>query len=286
MVINPKFENSVKKPSLQDILDEEIISCVLKFKKENVVSIGLAVVLVENCSLTDFYALQKILKAKSLGFFSLFKKKSKDIKLKDLKKDIDILNTNSLIHGINIQIPLPAHLKPESIISLVKPKKDSYCMTLENRALLWSGHPRVIPCPALAVMALLKHHNVSIEGKDAVVVGRSQMAGLPIFQQLLFNNSSVTVCHSHTKNLKDIISRGDIIVVCTGKKEMLTWKNFKEGAVVIDMGIHKDEKGFSGDVKKDNLQNHLFGYFSGREDIAPLTISMLLKNTCNLALAP
>lgn len=244
---------------------------------------GLSVILVGDDPASAIYVRNKIKACEKLGFYSLLKKQPANVSQADLKKLIQNLNTNEKIHGILVQLPLPSSLNKEDVLSYIEPQKDVDSLTLENKALLWSNQPRVIPCTPQGIMTLLKHYEVPIKGKKALVVGRSQIVGLPMFQQLLSHQATVTVAHSQTKNLSELSRQADIVVVCAGKKGLLAKEDFKKGAVVVDVGIHRSEKGLSGDVKTEGLENHLSAFSPVPGGVGPMTIAMLLKNCFHLA---
>ena len=164
-----------------------------EFKKSNTFPPGLAVFLVGDDPASAIYVKNKIKACERTGFYSVLKKAPADIRPSDLKRDIGQFNESQKIHGILVQLPLPASLKKEDVLSWIDPKKDVDGLTLENKALLWSGQPRVIPCTALGIISLLKYYEIPIKGQNAVVVGRSQIVGLPMCQQLLAEQATVTV---------------------------------------------------------------------------------------------
>ena len=256
---------------------------VQEFKKERSFVPGLAVVLIGDNPASELYVRNKIKACQQAGFHSILKKGSSSILKTELKKQIDELNFQKNIHGILVQLPVPPSLNEKEILSWIDPKKDVDGLTLENKALLWSGCPRVIPCTPQGIMALLKHYEIPIKGKQAVVVGRSQIVGLPMFQQLLSHQATVTICHSQTKNLSQICRQADIVVVCTGQKGLLGKKDFKKGAVVVDVGIHRDGKKLFGDVRSENLEDYLLAFTPVPGGVGPMTIAMLLKNSFHLA---
>ena len=179
---------------------------------------------------------------KKVGFHSVLKKWPSSISKLELKKGVEVFNADPAIHGILIQFPLPLSLDQNEVLSWLDPKKDVDGLTLENKALLWSGTPRVIPCTPKGMITLLKHYEIPIKGQKALVIGRSQIVGLPLFQQLLSQNATVTVCHSQTKNLSRLCREADIVAVCAGKKALIGKKDLKKGAVVLDTGIHRENK--------------------------------------------
>jgi len=269
------------------LLSEKILQDISKevkiFQKEHSLFPGLSVILVGYDPASEVYVRHKIKACERIGFYSVLKKLPASVSKSHLKQEIEKLNKDKKIHGILVQLPLPSSLKEEEVFSWIDPKKDVDALTLENKALLWSGQARLVPCTPQGIITLLKHYNIPIKGQKAVVVGRSQIVGLPVFQQLLFHQATVTVCHSYTKNLSEICQQADIVVVCAGRKGLLGRPDFKKGAVVIDVGIHRFEGKIYGDVRKEFLENHLSAFTPVPGGIGPMTIAMLLKNCFYLA---
>ena len=257
----------------KDIFDE-----VQSLKKDHNLTPGLAVCLAGDNPASEVYVRNKIKACEKAGFYSVLKKFSNDISKESLKKEILMLNSDKSIHGLLIQLPLPEGLCEKEILSWLNPLKDVDALTLENKALLWQGEPRVIPCTPKGIISLLKHYGISIKGKTAVVVGRSQIVGLPMFQQLLSHQATVTVCHSQTKNLSEICRLADIVVACAGVKGLLSKKDFKKGAVVVDVGIHRVDNKLYGDVDTAGLEDHLSALSPVPGGVGPMTIASLLEN--------
>ena len=252
------------------------------FKKKLFLTPGLAAVLIGDHPASEVYVQHKLRACRQVGFHSILKQLPKSISKSDLKEQIKELNTDKKIHGVLVQLPLPSTLKEEVVLSWIDPEKDVDGLTLENKALLWAGAPRVVPCTPQGVIALLKHYEIPIQGKQAVVVGRSQIVGLPLFQQLLSHQATVTVCHSQTKNLSKFCREADIVIACAGKKGLLGKEDFKKGAAVVDVGIHREGKKLFGDVRPEGLENHLSALTPVPGGVGPMTIAMLLKNCLHL----
>ena len=269
--------------SLSKKIFQKVAIEVQEFKKQHSFVPGLAVILIGDNPASEIYVRNKIKACKQVGFHSILKQLPTSVSKMELKKQIDELNEDKNIHGILIQLPLPSSLSEKEILSWVKPTKDVDGLTLENKALLWSGSPRVVPCTPQGVIALLKHYEIPIEGRQAVVLGRSQIVGLPMFQQLISHQATVTLCHSYTRNLSQICKQADIVVVCAGKKELLGKEDFKKGAVVVDVGIHKVDNKLCGDVRSEGLEDHLFALSPVPGGVGPMTIAMLIKNNLKLA---
>ncbi len=248
---------------------------------------GLAVILAGEDPASRLYVSRKIKFCRELGFHSVLREFPAGAEASSLTKQIEEWNTCPEIHGILIQLPLPRHIQEAEIFARLKPEKDPDGLTLENRALLWAGAPRVVPCTPKGIIALLKSYDIPLEGRSAVVVGRSQIVGLPMARQLLAHNATVTVCHSRTKSLKEAVCQGDIVVACAGRRGLLGREDFKKGAAVVDVGIHRVSSGgkvrLEGDVRTEGLEGHLSALSPVPGGAGPMTIAMLLDNTFHLA---
>ena len=273
--------------SLSSSLRAELKNKVTGLKQTNQITPGLAVILIGEDPASQVYVRQKLKACEEAGFQSWKYEFPTHISPEKLKQQIEDLNTRSEVHGILIQLPLPSSLKEKEVLSWVDPKKDPDGLTLENKGKLWSFEPRVIPCTPKGILVLLKHYKIPLKGQSVVIVGRSQIVGLPLVQQFLENNSTVTICHSFTKNLSTFTKQADIVVACVGKKEFLKKEHFKEGATVVDVGIHRiTEKGkvqLKGDVQTKDLEHWISALSPVPGGVGPMTIAMLLENTFELA---
>lgn len=269
------------------ILSEEIFKNIFdevqNLKDNYKLTPGLAVCLVGDNPASTIYVKNKIKVCEKAGFHSVLKKFPKDISKRNLKKEILVLNRDKNIHGILVQLPLPKPFCEKEVLSWLDPKKDADALTMENKALLWEGTPRIIPCTPKGIISLLKYYSIPIEGKRAVIIGRSQIVGLPMFQQLLSQNATVTVAHSKTKNLSVVCRSADIVIACAGVKGLLSKKDFKKGAVVIDVGIHRVGKKLYGDINTKDLENHLSALSPVPGGVGPMTIASLLENCLSLS---
>ena len=274
------------------ILDGKVLSAkifksifdeVQGLKKNYSLTPGLAVCLVGDDPASAVYVKNKIKACEKAGFYSLLKKLDGFISKESLKKEILVLNADKNIHGVLVQLPLPKSFCEKEVLSWIDPKKDVDALTLENKALLWQGKPRVIPCTPKGIISLLKYYEIPIKGKTAVVVGRSQIVGLPIFQQLLSQDATVTVGHSQTKNLSEVCRLADLVIACAGVKGLLSKKDFKKGAVVVDVGIHRENGKLCGDVNTEDLEDHLLALSPVPGGVGPMTIASLLENGLSLA---
>ncbi|MCZ0932029.1 MAG: bifunctional 5,10-methylenetetrahydrofolate dehydrogenase/5,10-methenyltetrahydrofolate cyclohydrolase [Oligoflexia bacterium] len=268
---------------LSEKIFKDIFNEVQDLKKNYNLIPGLAVCLVGDNPASEVYVRNKIKACERVGFYSVLKKFPSDISKENLKKEILMLNADKNIHGLLVQLPLPKGLYEKEVLSWLDPLKDVDALTLENKALLWQGAPRVVPCTPKGIISLLKHYEISIKGKTAVVVGRSQIVGLPMFQQLLSHQATVTVCHSQTKNLSEVCRSADIVVACAGVKGLLSKRDFKKGAVVVDVGIHRVDKKLYGDVDTEGLKEHLSALSLVPGGVGPMTIASLLENCLEIA---
>ena len=260
---------------------QNLYSETQKFKKDLIPS--LAVCLAGDNSASRIYVENKIKACKKAGLKSVPRYFPSDCSKQDLKEEILKLNADPDIHGILVQLPLPQKFSEQELLSWIDPKKDVDGLTLENKALLWSGRPRVTPCTPKGIISLLKYYKIPIKSQHAVVVGRSQIVGLPLFQQLVFHDATAVLCHSHTKDLSAVCQRADLVFVCAGKKHLLSQKDFKKGAVVVDVGIHRVDKKLYGDVNPLGLEGHLSALTPVPGGVGPMTIASLLENTVHLA---
>ena len=189
-------------------------------------------------------------------------------------------NNDDSIDGILVQLPLPKHINAHNIIINIDPNKDVDGLHPLNVAKLYQSQDGFVPCTPQGVMQILKQANVSLAGKHVVVIGRSHLVGSPVARLLLNENATVTMCHSYTQDLSSITKLADILVVCVGKPRMITKEYVKEGAVVIDVGVNRDENGkLCGDVDFDNVKEKCSLITPVPKGVGPMTICMLLVNT-------
>lgn len=197
---------------------------------------------------------------------------------------IKTLNEDDSINGILVQLPLPKHLDEYAIISAINPAKDVDGFTKMNVGAAFLGHKSLISCTPLGVLNILQHYNIDIAGKECVVVGRSNIVGKPMAMLLLQNNGTVTVCHSKTQNLKEVCKRADILVCAIGKPKFFDRDYVKEGAVVIDVGIHRQEDGkLCGDVNFDDVKDIVSAITPVPNGVGAMTVAMLMYNCVEAA---
>lgn len=192
---------------------------------------------------------------------------------------ISKLNEDNDVHGILCQLPLPKHINEDRVIQAISPQKDVDGFHPQNVGALVIGQPGFVSCTPAGIIELLHRSNIDIDGKHCVVVGRSNIVGKPMALLMLRENATVTVCHSHTKNLKEICKQADILIVAIGKPKFITRDYVKEGAVVIDVGIHRNaDNKLCGDVDFDDVYEYTSAITPVPGGVGPMTIAMLMKN--------
>ena len=241
---------------------------------------GLAVILVGEDSASQVYVRNKEKACQEVGFNSFFYKMNYNITEKSLIDLIKMLNENCNVHGILVQLPLPDHINEDNVIKAINPEKDVDCFHPYNLGRLVTGNADFLPCTPAGVIELLKRSNIEIAGKECVIIGRSNIVGKPLAMLMLQENATVTICHSKTKNLKDICKRADILISAIGKAKFVNSSYVKKNAVVIDVGINRDEDGkLCGDVDFDDVIDRVSYITPVPGGVGPMTITMLLKNT-------
>ena len=244
---------------------------------------GLAVIIAGDNPASKTYVANKIKACKEVGFNSYCVEFPKNVSEETLAKKIIELNNNEDVDGILVQLPLPSHLNEKYILSLIADNKDVDGFSAYNMGLLALGRPKVAACTPLGVIELLKSTGESIEGKHAVIIGRSNIVGKPMAMLLLMENATVTICHSKTKNLSEITKTADILIAAIGKPCFVKKDMVKEGAIVIDVGINRTEKGLQGDVDFNEVSKIASYITPVPGGVGPMTITMLLKNTLTAA---
>lgn len=265
------------------ILAEEIREG-LKKEVEQLRSRGIkpciSVLLIGDNPASQIYVKNKKRAAEEVGIVSFIYNLEKDVQEEKVVNLLNELNIDSTVHGILIQLPLPPHLNEEKLISIIDPKKDVDGFHPENMGLLLKGLPRFEPCTPLGIIRLIEHYNIKIEGKDAVVVGRSNIVGKPLAIMLLKRNATITICHTRTLGLPDKIKRADILVVAVGKPQAIKGEWIKDGATVIDVGINRLPDGrLTGDVDFESAEKRAEYITPVPGGVGPMTIAMLLSNT-------
>jgi len=242
---------------------------------------GLAVVLVGNNPASQTYVNNKAKTCERLGMYSVLIELDENISQVELLKNVEALNLDDKIHGILVQLPLPSQIDEDRVIAAISPRKDVDGFHPENVGKMMIGQQSFLPCTPFGVMKLLEYSDVEIEGKHAVIIGRSNIVGKPMGQLLLQKDATVTYCHSRTKDLHTFTKQADILVVATGRTKMIDASYIKEGAVVIDVGINRDENNkLCGDVDFESAKEVASKITPVPGGVGPMTIAMLMENTC------
>lgn len=246
--------------------------------------IGLAVVLIGNDPASAVYVRNKVKACEEVGIRSFRHDLPRETTQKQAEELVSALAEDENVHGILVQLPLPAGLDEKRLLSLIPPEKDVDGFLAGNIGKLALREEGTVACTPLGVMELLARSGISAAGKRAVVVGRSNIVGRPMALLLLNADATVTVCHSKTKDLAEECRRADILVAAIGKAKFITADMVKEGAVVIDVGMDRDENGrLCGDVDFENVKEKASAITPVPGGVGPMTIAMLLKNTCEAA---
>ena len=252
---------------------------VAEFEKEYGRKITLAVVLVGENPASQVYVKNKIRATEYVGMKSLSFNLPENSTENEVSELIKSLSSDNSVDGILVQLPLPKHLDENKILALIPAEKDVDGFLAENVGNLMLGLPTTVACTPFGVLQMLKSENIDLVGKNAVVIGRSNIVGKPMAMLLLKENCTVTICHSKTQNLKEICKTADVLVAAIGRPKFVTADMVKEGAVVIDVGINRTENGLVGDVDFDAVKE-IAGYISPVPGgVGPMTIAMLLENT-------
>ena len=269
------------------LIDGKIISAQIKDElkaevealKEKGIIPCLAVIQVGNDPASSVYVNNKKKACAYIGIESLAYELNENISQDELLTIIDELNHNDMVNGILVQLPLPKHIDEEAVIKGIAPEKDVDGFHPETVGNMCIGSKGFLPCTPAGVIQLLKRSNIEIEGKECVVIGRSNIVGKPMALLLLRENGTVTITHSRTKDLKEITKRADILVAAIGKPKFVTADYVKEGAVVIDVGIHRNEDNkLCGDVDFDDVVDKVGAITPVPGGVGPMTIAMLMNN--------
>jgi methylenetetrahydrofolate dehydrogenase (NADP+)/methenyltetrahydrofolate cyclohydrolase len=249
-----------------------------RVEKENL-EVTLAVIQVGNDPASTVYVGNKKKACEYIGIRSLAYELPEETPEEELLQLIKELNDRDDVNGILVQLPLPAHMDEDKVIQTISPKKDVDGFHPQSVGALSIGQPGFISCTPAGVIQLLKRTGVEIDGKECVIVGRSNIVGKPMALLMLRENATVTVCHSHTKDLKEVTKRADILIVAIGKPKFITKEYVKDGAVVIDVGIHRGADGkLCGDVDYDDVAPITHAITPVPGGVGPMTIAMLMNN--------
>ena len=263
---------------------EKVATHVARLKDEHGTTPGLAVVLVGEDPASQVYVRSKGKQTVEAGMKSIEHKLDAETSEADLLALIDELNNDATIHGILVQLPLPGHLNEDLVINSISPEKDVDGFHISNVGLLGTGQRSMVPCTPLGCLMMLRDHHGSLSGLDAVVVGRSNIVGKPMAQLLLGDSCTVTIAHSRTKDLPDVVRRADIVVAAVGRPQMVPGDWIKPGATVIDVGINRIEKPeggtrLVGDVDFESAKEVAGAITPVPGGVGPMTIACLLANT-------
>ena len=252
--------------------------------KEKGITPGLAVVLVGEDPASQVYVRNKIRACEELGIQSENHLLPADTTQEALLGLIEELNRREEVSGILVQLPLPRQIREEAVIAAIAPEKDVDAFHAQNVGRIVQGSYRFLPCTPAGVMELIRSTGVAVEGKECVVIGRSNIVGKPMAMLMLHQNATVTICHSRTQSLAETARRADILIVAIGKAKFVTAGMVKEGAVVIDVGMNRDENGkLCGDVDFASVEPKA-GYITPVPGgVGPMTITMLMRNTITAA---
>lgn len=285
---NPKR----RKITMAKIIDGKAVSAKVKEQvrkeaealKNKGIEIGLAVVIVGNNSASRVYVNNKKKACEEVGFNSYEYALPEETTEAELLELVEKLNSDDKVNGILVQLPLPKQINENAIINAIRPDKDVDAFHPENVGHIMIGDFSFLPCTPAGVMELIAETGVDVCGKNCVVIGRSNIVGKPMAMLLLHKNGTVTICHSRTKNLAEICSKADILVAAVGKAKFVTPDMIKEGAVVIDVGMNRDENGkLCGDVDYATCFDKA-GYITPVPGgVGPMTIAMLMRNTLTAA---
>lgn len=252
--------------------------------KEKGIVPGLAVVLVGNNPASRTYVTNKEKDCANVGIYSEEYALPESTSQEELMKLVDTLNRKKEIHGILVQLPLPDALDEKAVLEAIDPQKDVDAFHPSNVGRIMIGNYQFLPCTPAGVMEMLRQERIPVEGRSCVVVGRSNIVGKPMAMLLLHGNGTVTVCHSRTKNLREICRSAEILVAAVGKPKFITADMVRPGAVVIDVGMDRDENGkLCGDVDFENVEKVVSYITPVPGGVGPMTRAMLLKNTLTAA---
>lgn len=262
----------------------EVAKETAKLREEHGLKVGLAVVIVGNNQASRVYVNNKKKACEAVGFQSYEYALDENTTQEQLLDLVEVLNRDDKINGILVQLPLPPHIDEKAVINTISPEKDVDAFHPVNVGKIMIGDYSFLPCTPAGVMRLIESTGTDITGKNCVVIGRSNIVGKPQAMLLLQKNGTVTICHSKTKNLKEICLGADILVVAIGRAKFITGDMIKEGAVVIDVGMDRDENNkLCGDVDFESAEKRASYITPVPGGVGPMTIAMLMKNTLTAA---
>lgn len=271
--------------ALAQKIQGQLAEKVVQMKADYGIVPGLVVILVGDNPASQVYVRNKERSALAAGFKNKTVRLSDSISEEELLTVIEQYNNEPDFHGILLQLPLPAHINDKRILMAIDPKKDVDGFHPMNTGHLWNGRPQMVPCTPAGIMEMLREYHVDLEGKQAVIIGRSNIVGKPMAQLLLDKNATVTLTHSRTRNLPEVAKQADILIVAIGRGHFVTKDFVKEGAVVIDVGMNRDVNGkLIGDVDFADVAPIASLITPVPGGVGPMTITMLLEQTYQAAL--
>ncbi len=277
------FMNLIDGKALAAKMQAELKVKVDKLKEAGSVP-GLAVILVGEDPASQIYVRNKARQATAIGLNSSVVRLPETVSEKELLELIEQYNQSEQWHGIMVQLPLPKHISEEKVLLAIDPEKDVDGFHPMNMGRLWAGNPLMIPSTPAGIMEMFREYNVELSGKRAVVIGRSNIVGKPMAQLLMMADATVTIAHSRTKNLRELTKEADILVVAIGRDRMIKADDVKDGAVVIDVGMNRDEDGkLHGDVDFDEVKEVASLITPVPGGVGPMTITMLMEQTVRAA---
>ncbi|OEF98446.1 bifunctional methylenetetrahydrofolate dehydrogenase/methenyltetrahydrofolate cyclohydrolase FolD [Desulfuribacillus alkaliarsenatis] len=259
---------------IRDSLTEE----VKKLQKQDIQP-GLAVVIVGSDPASQTYVRAKAKACNNIGIYSEVYELPEEITEQQLLEKIDELNSDMRIHGILVQLPLPKDINEQAVIERISADKDVDGFHILNAGKLLVGQDSYLPCTPAGCIELIKRTGETLEGKHVVVIGRSNIVGKPVALLSLYENATVTICHSRTQNLAEIVKQGDIVIAAVGRPKMITADMVKDGAIVIDVGINRVDGKLVGDVDFEQVKDKASFITPVPGGVGPMTITMLLQNT-------
>ncbi|MBR4100118.1 MAG: bifunctional methylenetetrahydrofolate dehydrogenase/methenyltetrahydrofolate cyclohydrolase FolD [Clostridia bacterium] len=273
------------------LIDGKVISASVKERVKNEVALlkregittGLAVIIVGEDPASKVYVANKKKACEALGIISEEYALPESTTQEELLALIDELNNKESINGILCQLPLPKHLDEQAVINAILPEKDVDAFHPQNVGKIMLGDYDFVPCTPAGIMEMLEYENIDITGKTCVVIGRSNIVGKPMGMLLLHKNGTVTICHSRTKDLKEVCKNADILVAAVGKPRFVTADMVKDGAVVIDVGINRVDGKLVGDVDFEGVKDKCEAITPVPGGVGPMTIAMLMQNTLTAA---
>ena len=273
---------------MSNLIDGKAVSAAVKERvknevaalKDQGVSAALAVIIVGSDPASRVYVNNKKKACEMTGIKSVEYALGEETTQEQLLELIDKLNADKSINGILCQLPLPKQIDEKTVIERIDPNKDVDCFSCVNVGKMWVGDGTFKPCTPAGVMELIKAYDIDVAGKNCVIIGRSNIVGKPMAALLLEKNATVTVCHSKTKNLKEICSNADVIVAAVGRAKFVTADMVKDGAVLVDVGINRNENGkLCGDIDFENVKDIASYITPVPGGCGPMTIAMLMENT-------